>query len=434
MFKKLKSRLDLREKKRSTRIVEILHIDTDNSRALYKEHSVNNFQKHACQKLLKDRFGLICRKFNGALKDWAGDGGFATFDSHSSFGLSAHAAEAFLQSLPILNAQTATNINTDGFQRSVRLKAHRGEIFTTEDSSVDSASPENFDDFIKFEKKFAPKTNEFFITDELYKALPSSLKKRFDIYAQKVSADSIKTKLYLMNRKPITKIDNILKKERSSKISDIDWKYLKEHIIAQKLNIASRNTITRGLIDSIQANKKINSQDLFRLTLRGIYNYLRVVYKTNRFAISYWLPETYRGKQYLKMYDYRYPSEGFVHPSKRKILLSDNHYKACQAFNSIEPIATPSVKIAYNKKEWQYFDDTQKTRKRDMASAIQIPVFFKQDDYDDLNNNIVKKGVLSIDSDRTNMFLQEERNLWVEEVLHYLVNLCLASTLYENEL
>jgi hypothetical protein len=421
--------------KGSLQMVEILHVDTVNSRQLYKEFKLNPEEKARCQKIMQDSFRKICRMHRGVPYPWAGDGGYAFFPCDKTFGQSAViAAELILNDMCNMNAQTAGAINATEFYRSIRLKAHRGEVYVTEESGIDSADPKHFDDFLKFEKRFAPKEDEFFITQEVYDVLESQLKKRFG-YFKEVRAGSIKTKLYLMKRKPIKKSDDIFKRgDEVQSITDADWQYLREHILSHKKNITVRNSITTGLTKAVLENYRnkglrqqlIKSRTLFELTLRGLYNYLRAIDRRHRFSVSYWMPFDRRGKKFLKMYDFRYPNEEFASPSSRIVPVSNNRYKVCQSFNNIEPIATPSVKMAYHDGEWLYFDNTQKTRKRDLASAVQLPVYYKLE-----KNNYIVKGILSIDTDKPNFFLEEEIDVWREELIHYLVNLCLTTTLHE---
>lgn len=418
----------------SLQLVEILHVDTVNSRQLYKELKLNPEEKAKCQKIMQDFFRRICKMHRGVPRQWEGDGGYAFFACDKRVGQSVIAAESILSDMCNINAQTARAINVTGFYRSIRLKAHRGEVYVAGESGIDSADPKAFDDFLKFEKRFAPKEDEFFITQEVYDALGSQFKKRFGFFKE-VRVSSIKTKLYLMNRKPIEKCNDIFERgDEIKSITNADWKYLREHIVSHKKNIAVRNSITIGLTKDVLENYRnkgitqqlIKSRTLFELTLRGLYNYLRSIDRRHRFSVSYWMPFEEHGEKFLKMYSFRYPNEGLASPSSRMVPVSNNKYKVCQSFNNIEPIVTPSVKTAYHDGEWLYFDDMQKTGKRDLASAVQLPVYYRleKNDYD-------VKGILSIDTNKLNFFLEEEIDIWREELIHYLVNLCLATTLHE---
>lgn len=423
-----------RTAKGQLKMVEILHVDTAGSRDLFKELKLSAPEKASCQKLMNESFVNICRKHKGYVQKWDGDGGFAFFFSDVEQGLAVKAGEDFLCHLPTLNVQTAIIIHANEFPRSIRIKAHRGEVFVTNNSSINSAEPRAFDDFLKYEKKLAPKEDDFFITKDLYEALPSISKKRFGEYQKSLSAGSIKTTLYLMKRKPVERTDNIFTRgDELKSITQDDWKYLRNHMVAQKVNIASRNSITMGLAriiqernTSIRTGSFICSQHIFELTLRGLYNYLRAIDKHHEFSICYWLTHEENGQKYLKMLDFRYPQAAST-SSIRKVSISDNDYKVCKAFNNIEPVVTPSVKLAYNVGNWKYFDKPQKKRKRDLQSAIQFPVYVRS------GKAMIPKGVLSVDTNKPNFFLEEEIPLLKEELVHYLVNLSLASVLHECE-
>jgi hypothetical protein len=416
--------------------VEILQVDTANSRELYKKAGLNPVEKSSCQKILSRHFNASCRTFGGRPASWQGDGGHALFPSQKDIGLSFNAAEYFLHGMKLTNLQAAAAFDMEEFFRSVRIAIHRGEIYIAESRGLDSADPKHFDDFLKFAKKFAPDEDVVFITRELYDALPKNLKDRFNEYS-KITAGSIRSALYMMNRKPIEKVRNILEKgSEVSEITEDEWHYVLRHIECQKINISSRNLITLGLVRDIVTDDRnttngalISSRRLFELTLNGLYNYLRIIAPERAFSVCYWIPTKKREKQYLQMYRYRYPQKGFTDPRERTIPINDDRFKAIVAFNKNEPIATPSVKIAANRRDWFFFDENQKSIKRDIASALQIPVYFRKD-----KNNCTVKGVLSIDTDTPNFFLTEEVEIWREELIHYLVNLCLASVLLEKGL
>lgn len=418
--------------------VEILHVDTANSRELYKKLGLNPIEKSSFQKILSRHFNTSCRKFGGRPAPWQGDGGHALFPSQKNIGSSVKSADYFLEGMELTDLQSAAAFELQEFFRSVRIAIHRGEIYIAESSGLDSADPKDFDDFLKFTKKFAPKEDVIYVTHELYNVLPKKLKERFDLYSSKIAVGSIKTALYMMNKKPVEKVRNIL--EKGSKISEItgkEWQYVLSHIERQKLNIASRNCITLGLVHDIadssggknRRGSLITSATLFELTLNGLYDYLRLIAPKRSFSVCYWIPKEKRGDKYLQMYQYRYPQKGFTDPKKRTIPLNDDRFKACVSFNKNEAIATPSVKVASNQKDWIFFDGTQKSIKRDIASALQIPVYFRKD-----NKNCEVKGVLSIDTDAPNFFLTVEVEVWREELIHYLVNLCLATFLMEKGL
>jgi hypothetical protein len=74
------------------------------------------------------------------------------------------------------------------------------------------------------------------------------------------------------------------------------------------------------------------------------------------------------------------------------------------------------------------FDREQRAQRRDLASALQIPVY-----YWDESHAKVAVGVLSLDSDKPDMFLDEEVTLWQDDLVGFLVNIALAERLRSME-
>jgi hypothetical protein len=411
--------------------VEILHVDTAGSRALYK--GISPQEKAQAQKLLKGLFQEVCQQYKGMLSQWAGDGGFGLFLSCKEIGNSARAAEAFLKHLPVVNAQTASALELGSpFLRSVRIKAHRGEVYLTRDPGLDSAAPKDFDDFLKNEKRFAPEEDEFFVTDEVHNVLPARQKRQFEFWC-KVQAGSIRTSLYRMKRVPVECSEDIIGHgDRLKEIKQSDWNYLRTQIFAHRANVAARNIITKGLIDAVRRRKQqrkgsaIRASDLLQLTLNALYNYLRVSYPKCRIRVSYWRPVTKRGRPHLQMVDFRYPKDEATDPRHRVLPLSQTEYKACQAFNMVEPVATASVPAARRAGQWKDIYDGQACQKRGLASALQLPVYCVRDE-----GSKEAKGLLSLDSDKPDMFLPEEINLWRDDMVGFLANLALAEELRE---
>ncbi len=262
----------------ASRLVEILSIDTHNSRSLYKKAGLNPKEKSRAQDLLKSQFSQSCKLYGGKLHTWNGDGGFAFFPSHTDFGKSISAAKHFMANLINLNNQTATSAEIlSSFVRKLRIAAHRGEIYITKDAGIDSADPQSFDDFIKHEKKFAPELNDLFITEEVYNALPAKEKEGFQPY-KKVTAGSLKTLLYRMSIKPEIKTRNVFMEpgDKPLEISPQEWIYLKSRITNHQRNIAARNLITKGLIRFILQKQppdpSLSSKNLLELTLGALYN------------------------------------------------------------------------------------------------------------------------------------------------------------------
>lgn len=109
--------------------VEILHIDTEKGRDLYETCRLSAAEKQRATSIFKKAFRTSCQIHGGELKNWAGDGGFAYFDSSKEIGRSVDAAKLFLEELPSVNAQTARTFSIRYFSRRVRIKARRGEIY-----------------------------------------------------------------------------------------------------------------------------------------------------------------------------------------------------------------------------------------------------------------------------------------------------------------
>jgi hypothetical protein len=253
-------------------VVEILHIDTAGSRSFYKETKASPLEKSECQRLLRDQFVESCKRYGGVLRNWAGDGGFAFFTSAKDVGGSVAAAEHFLRYLPVLNAQTALQLEAPAIQRHVRIKGHRGEILIDTDPGLDSADPGDFDDFVKYEKQFAPKDDEFFATEALYEKLPVATKNKFEMYRRsRIRAGTIFTRLYRLKKVPVPSATDIFEHgDQLSEISQSEWNYLRTQIRSHRMNVAARNFITKGLITAVREEQRsaggICENQLLRLT------------------------------------------------------------------------------------------------------------------------------------------------------------------------
>ncbi len=305
-------------------------------------------------------------------------------------------------------------------------------MYLTGDPGLDSADPKAFDDFLKHEKRFAPAEDEFFVTDELHNVLPTAQKQQFEFW-RKVRAGSIRTSLYRLKRTPVECSEDIIQHgDRLREIKQSDWNYLRTQIFAHRANVAARNIITKGLIEAVRRSKQardrsaIRAYDLLRLTLNALYNYLRVSYPMCRMRVSYWRPVVRRRKPHLQMVDFRYPQDEATDPQHRVLPLSETEYKACQAFNTVEPVATASVPAARGAGLWKDIYGGQAHQKRSLASALQLPVYCVRDD-----SSKEAKGLLSLDSDKPDMFLPEEINLWRDDLVGFLANLALAEELRE---
>jgi hypothetical protein len=410
-------------------MIEILHVDTEGSRELYRGCQLNAEEKARAQSLLKSHFKSCCSSQGGVLRDWAGDGGFAFFLSQEKFGHSIQAGQDFLKGLASNNAQTALALNLDSFFRDVRIKIHRGEIFLTGDATLDSADAEAFDDFIKFEKRFAPVTNELFITKSLYSAIGNNEKKSFEAYSN-VKAGAIDTELFRLKMTPkVERTHDIFKVgDEITSIKEREWNYLKSQIITQKQNIAARNSITKGLIQLVNENggknTLISGDSLLELTLDALYNYLRVSFPRQTFRISYWTCSNLKKPEFLTMNGFRYPTGEGPSENNRVVRVKDFQYQVCKAFVRKEALAVPSVVAARKSGEWVDFDQSQRRKCRRLASSLQIPVFY----WDECDEKVML-GVLCLDSDKPDMFLSEEIDLWKDDMVGFLINIALSDRL-----
>lgn len=412
-------------------MVEILFIDTAGSRKLYQSAKLNSAEKAKAQGLLKEQFREACAKHGGEIRAWNGDGGFAFFSSRieSEFGKSVEAAKDFLKSIPHLDAQTALAFDVPEFTRSVRITAHRGEIFISGDASIDSANPENFDDFIKGEKKFAPENDELFITSQLYSALSANIKRGFQFH-EKVKFGSLSTDIHRLKKTPIKKTHDIFKLgDELSKITQAEWNYLKGQIVAHSRNVAARNEITKGLIRRVWQTKKISNEDILELTLDSLYAYLCLTFQKYKFRITYWrYSKEKSGDEFLTIAGHRYPKGENISNPSRKVPINDQQFQVCRVFRIKEALATPSVVSARNTKPILWFDfyNGQANKKRHLASAMQIPVYHRNE-----ANEKIMHGVLCLDSDKMDTFLQEEIPLWTEELIGYLANISLSESMHQ---
>ena len=361
-------------------MLAILHIDTASSRELYKD--VSPVEKSRCAKFLKEYFEGICRKYRGTPSKWEGDGGFALFPFNTAEQIKNvfEASKSIVEGLPQLNAQTAKYLNWESFPRQVRLKAHKGEVVLTNHRGLDSADPKDFDDFLKHEKKFAPRNDELFVTHELHHHLSESEKKRFRLFKQRVKGGSLCTDLYRLCRAPVEKAEDILRRgDEVSAIRQSDWKYLRNQITAHFANIAARNQITKNLISYLSSlsgkRRGINSGVIFDSTLDALYSYTHIIFPNCRIRISYWRAVQKNNHTVLKMVSYRYPDGESTNPTKRVVSIEDRRYKVCECFLKKEPVVTPCVTEARLEKSWHDFGPQQVSEKRALDSALQIPVY-----------------------------------------------------------
>jgi hypothetical protein len=422
--------------------VEILHVDTVNSRQLCRD--MNDIQKADAVKFLKAEFNTACTKYGGHVhsSSWAGDGGYGVFYSTTAKQqcASIRAGKHFLDRLPELNAQTAGYLKISRFYRKVRIAAHRAaDVYLANSADLDSAKPEFFDDFFKFVKKFSPIPNNLFITSELHHVLPQDQKHReFRLFKKNVVAGALHTKLYRLRRiKNLSTTDEFLRRRNEQiahgdkvlQLTPSDWMYLRRQIYNHTLNVSARNQITKGVIrylDSRKNQKLKSSTALLNLTLDALFLYLKNAFLRHRIRVSYWRAIRKRGIDRLAMLAYRYPDGESTDMAQRVVDASHTQYKICEAFSTGESIATPSVTTARIQGQWQDFDRSQSIRKRALMSALQIPVYYQR------NGRLQKIGVLSFDADAPDVFLAEEKSMWSNELVGFLANLALAEKLHEK--
>ena len=413
--------------------VEILHVDAAGSRQLYVGFSAP--EKSFGQRVLRSAFEDACRRNGGRRSHWAGDGGFAIFRSATQvqIGAAVRAGKEFLLNRSQFNAQAARALGKSSFAYKLRIKAHRGEVFLGSSKEIDSAEPRHFDDFLKGEKKFAPVSDELFITGELMEVLPYTEKQAFELFKKNIKSGTIHTKLYRLKTSPVTRSQDILKHgDEVDEISEPEWKYLRTQIHNHYVNVSARNQITKTLIAHLETERKtakrlLPSDVLLSTTLEVIVTYLRIAFGGSNFRVTYWRAIKNGTKTHLKKIISR-SSSGEVAASKaRSIDTSDETYKLCQAFATLEPVATPSVAAERLQKGWTDFDPTQSKSSRGLMSALQIPIYVEA--------KSVRRpvGVLSLDGDKPDTFLPVEVDLWRDELVGFLANLALAEILRERQ-
>jgi len=412
-------------------IVEILFTDTAKSQELFKKF--NSAEKAKAQGLLKAQFSKACVKHGGKIHTWNGDGGFAFFPSKTGleFGNSVEAAKDFLESIPRLNEQTALAFCVQEFTRNVRISAHRGEIYITGEAGLDSADPKEFDAFIKGEKKIAPDNDEVFITSQLHSVLGANAKNMFQFY-KRVRCGSLLADIYRLKKAPMEKTHNILKREEAlSTITESEWTHLKSEIFAKCRNVAARNQITKGLIRRVWQNKGLSYKDIFELTLDSLHVYLNDAFRKHKIRITYWRCSREKsGDEILTIVGHRYPKGEDVSNPSRVVCVKDQHYQVCRAFSRKEVLVTPSVVSARNAKMKLWFDfyNGQANKKRHLASAMQIPVYHRVEKSNEKN----VFGVLCLDADKPDTFLEEEIPMWIDDLVGYLVNISLSESILQH--
>jgi|WetSurMetagenome_2_1015567.scaffolds.fasta_scaffold00788_9 hypothetical protein len=418
------------------KIVEILHVDTVGSRAMYQRHGLNSDEKSRIAGLMKVKFKEDVETFGGKVISWVGDGGFAFFPSQNNCGSSIKAARSFLQKgIPLVLGQIARAFHKNDFQWSVRIKIHRGECTITKDPSTISGEPKDFDDFIKKEKRFAPEPDHLFITAELYNVLTSQQKGEFVLF-KTVKADSIKTAIYRLKASPKRQAKNIIKDiikdgKPISPLTQSELQYLTTQIIKSKYNVAARNEITKGLIKFFMTGKprlKNMPQTLLDLTLDSLYNYLRVMCEDYKYRISYWRASSRGEGETLTMVAHKYPVGEKPSNPNRSIPVDRQEYKLCRCYRHVECVATPDVVGERRAKTWIDFHKSQSGSKRHLSSALQLPVYYRED------GARIMQGVLCIDTNKPDTFLPTEVHNWKDDLVGFLVNISLSEAIESRSL
>jgi hypothetical protein len=415
-------------------MVEILHVDTERSGDLYK--TANNVEKYESEKLLRVFFNRCCIRYGGVERHWDGDGGYAFFPDEAKHqkGAAVRAAEDFIKGLPSLIKQITTEVGWKHFPLRLRIKAHRGEVFIAPDSGLDTADPRNLDDFLKREEKFAPRTNELFITQQLFSELDQATKANFSLFLRLVNARSLHTALYRRKRIPIANQTHPNRLDgKVSTLRQEDWEYLCEEIEAQILAHTACNQITKGMISLLNGTSPVHKQpaitsgSLMTLVLDALYSYLQLTSGDCQIRLCYWQEVKRHGRRVLSV-SRRYPDGGRAERRKRVFPIEDQQWKVCQCFQTKRFIVTSDVASARYDQKWLDFDKGQKSKSRRLDSAMQIPVYCERSD-----GERSVKAVLSLDVDKPDMFLDANIHLWRERLVGFLVYLALAEELRTQE-
>ncbi len=394
------------------RPAEILLIDTVESRDFFARLGVSSVEKADCQTLLLDAFSTSCQNAGGILGSWAGDGGFALFSAERDSGNAIRAARNFISNIPWLNQQTkralGDRVSPDDAQRRFRIAAHFGLVnFNAQQTATSSSS--QLDDFIKYERHWAPVSDELFITEQLRDQLQGPQKEIFERFRNRETHGTLTSALYRMPLGGLTSAEQ---------------RHLVRHIYSQKLNIAARDSITVGLIEQA-ANGSIGRDELSSLTIRTLYNYLTVDRKPHRFQLTLWrrLLDPATNLTIGLERAMSYPSTSVA---ARTVSLDQSQYQVVRAFLTGSPIATPSVNAARLQGDWADFDLTD--GRVDMLSSLQVPIYRVRPQVGGFSQRDMR-GILSIDSDKPDLFVEQEVGFWLDELTGFLANLALAEHL-----
>jgi hypothetical protein len=408
-------------------VVEILHIDTEGSQKFFQD--VNPAEKSNCQGLLFNLFSECCQRAEGFVApNWQGDGGHAYFPARFTPGNSILAAQDFLSKLSVLAQQTATTLGrrmtpTQAF-RNFRVKAHFGNVFLGSDAGVDAGPSKDFDSFLKYERELGPIANEIFITEQLRAQLSGAQKDMFERHKESAVYGALTTELFRMKAQPSPHTRNLLQEETPKDITLGEWSYLRRQILSQKLNVVARNSITVGLIKRApEMGGRMGKDVLTDLTLRALYNYLRTVYPYFNFRVALWRPGGENCLELEKVAAYPPPAS-----TGRRVKVGDTQFQVVRTFLTAAPAVTECVKEARLKSEWVDFDPNQADPARGLQSTIQFPIYRTKNAIGEhLDRETM--AVLSVDSNKPDLFMKEELDLWIEDFVGFLANLALAEQL-----
>ena len=167
--------------KSGNRLVEILHIDTEDAQRFFADYHATAAEKIDCQMVLEETFVRCCRAYGGRVrKPTEGDGGIAYFDAATFNGGAIRAAEKFIAELPRLHERTKRLLPGRKVRhRHFRIKAHFGSAYFDKSQKLATSSPDVIDSLVKHEKEIAPLSDQLYITEELLTTLEPKLKARF---------------------------------------------------------------------------------------------------------------------------------------------------------------------------------------------------------------------------------------------------------------
>jgi hypothetical protein len=408
--------------------VEILHIDTVNSQEFFRRAGANDSEKCDSQNALEQTFRECCDRYGGEVRRWNGDGGFAYFSLRKGGSGALRAAKDFIGKLSQLASKTATILNRPAerelARRDFRIAAHFCVLERGRDPGNDSDASGEFDAFLKHERLLAPHSNELFVTQQFFNHLPSADKSRFHLHAKKKKFGNLVTSIYRLKSQTHSRAKQFEDGELSWRdIKQSDWDHLIRHTRLRRGSTHSRNQITTSLARIVwEERRPLSGNDVTFHTMRALYNFFCALHPNDQFNLALWRPANEDGTDYLdKVAVYPRP-ELFV---PRRLLLADYRYQMVRSFVSCNVVVTPSVDEARLAGEWLDFDKSQNTPKRALHSAIQLPLYSNKND---IGEPVVRDmcGVLSIDTNKLNFFVQEDLDLWIEDLTGYLANLALG--------